>query len=142
MEKKGIVSEFKAFITRGNVMDMAVGIIIGGAFTAIVQSLVNDMLMPIIGALFGGVDFTTLRIVLREADEAAGVAEAAIKYGSFIQAIVNFLLIAVVIFLLVKGINNMHKKKEEPAPAPAPAPAPEPSEEVKLLTEIRDALKK
>ena len=142
MEKKGIVSEFKEFITRGNVMDMAVGIIIGGAFTAIVQSLVNDMLMPIIGALFGGVDFTTLRIVLREADEAAGVAEAAIKYGSFIQAIVNFLLIAVVIFLLVKGINNMHKKKEEPAPAPAPAPAPEPSEEVKLLTEIRDALKK
>ena len=142
MEKKGIVSEFKAFITRGNVMDMAVGIIIGGAFTAIVQSLVNDMLMPVIGALFGGVDFTTLRIVIREADEAAGVAEAAIKYGSFIQAIVNFLLIAVVIFLLVKGINNMHKKKEEPAPAPAPAPAPEPSEEVKLLTEIRDALKK
>ena len=136
MEKKGIVSEFKAFITRGNVMDMAVGIIIGGAFTAIVQSLVNDMLMPVIGALFGGVDFTTLRIVIREADEAAGVAEAAIKYGSFIQAIVNFLLIAVVIFLLVKGINNMHKKKEEPAPAP------EPSEEVKLLTEIRDALKK
>ena len=142
MEKKGIVSEFKAFITRGNVMDMAVGIIIGGAFTAIVQSLVNDMLMPVIGALFGGVDFTNLRIVIREADEAAGVAEAAIKYGSFIQAIVNFLLIAVVIFLLVKGINKIHKKKEEPAPAPAPAPAPEPSEEVKLLTEISDTLQK
>ena len=142
MEKKGIVSEFKEFITRGNVMDMAVGIIIGGAFTAIVQSLVNDLLMPVIGALFGGVDFTTLRYVIREADEAAGVAEAAIKYGSFIQAIVNFLLIAIVIFLLVKGINNLRRKKEEPAPAPAPAPAPEPSEEVKLLTEIRDALKK
>ena len=140
MEKKGIVSEFKAFITRGNVMDMAVGIIIGGAFTAIVQSLVNDLLMPVIGALFGGVDFTTLRYVIREADEAAGVAEAAIKYGSFIQAIVNFLLIAIVIFLLVKGINKMRRKKEEPAPAPAPDP--EPSEEVKLLTEIRDALKK
>ena len=140
MEKKGIVSEFKAFITRGNVMDMAVGIIIGGAFTAIVQSLVNDLLMPIIGALFGGVDFTTLRYVIREADEAAGIAEAAIKYGSFIQAIVNFLLIAIVIFLLVKGINKMRRKKEEPAPAPAPDP--EPSEEVKLLTEIRDALKK
>ena len=142
MEKKGIVSEFKEFITRGNVMDMAVGIIIGGAFTAIVQSLVNDLLMPVIGALFGGVDFTTLRYVIREADEAAGIAEASIKYGSFIQAIVNFLLIAIVIFLLVRGINNMHKKKEEPAPAPAPAPEPEPSEEVKLLTEIRDALKK
>ena len=140
MEKKGIVSEFKAFITRGNVMDMAVGIIIGGAFTAIVQSLVNDLLMPVIGALFGGIDFTTLKYVVRAADEAAGIEEAAIKYGSFIQAIVNFLLIAIVIFLLVRGINKMRRKKEEPAPAPAPAP--EPSEEVKLLTEIRDALKK
>ena len=140
MEKKGIVTEFKEFITRGNVMDMAVGIIIGGAFTAIVQSLVNDLLMPVIGALFGGLDFSTLKYVIRAADEAAGIEEAAIKYGSFIQAIVNFLLIAVVIFLLVKGINKMRRKKEEPAPAPAPDP--EPSEEVKLLTEIRDALKK
>ena len=140
MEKKGIVSEFKEFITRGNVMDMAVGIIIGGAFTAIVQSLVNDLLMPVIGALFGGIDFSTLKYVVRAADEAAGIEEAAIKYGSFIQAIVNFLLIAIVIFLLVRGINKMRRKKEEPAPAPAPDP--EPSEEVKLLTEIRDALKK
>ena len=140
MEKKGIVSEFKEFITRGNVMDMAVGIIIGGAFTAIVQSLVNDLLMPVIGTLFGGIDFSTLKYVVRAADEAAGIEEAAIKYGSFIQAIVNFLLIAIVIFLLVKGINKMRRKKEEPAPAPAPDP--EPSEEVKLLTEIRDALKK
>ena len=140
MEKKGIVSEFKEFITRGNVMDMAVGIIIGGEFTAIVQSLVNDLLMPVIGALFGGIDFSTLKYVVRAADEAAGIEEAAIKYGSFIQAIVNFLLIAIVIFLLVKGINKMRRKKEEPAPAPAPDP--EPSEEVKLLTEIRDALKK
>ena len=140
MEKKGIVSEFKEFITRGNVMDMAVGIIIGGAFTAIVQSLVNDLLMPIIGAIFGGIDFTSLKYVIRAADEAAGIEEAAIRYGSFIQAIVNFLLIAIVIFLLVKGINKMRRKKEEPAPAPAPDP--EPSEEVKLLTEIRDALKK
>ena len=140
MEKKGIVSEFKEFITRGNVMDMAVGIIIGGAFTAIVQSLVNDMLMPIIGALFGGIDFSTLKYVIRAADESAGIEEAAIKYGSFIQAIVNFLLIAIVIFLLVRGINKMRRKQEEPAPEPAPDP--EPSEEVKLLTEIRDALKK
>ena len=131
MEKKGIVSEFKEFITRGNVMDMAVGIIIGGAFTAIVQSLVNDLLMPVIGALFGGIDFTTLKYVVRAADEAAGIEEAAIKYGSFIQAIVNFLLIAIVIFLLVKGLNKMRRKKEEPAPAPAPAP--EPSEEVKRI---------
>lgn len=140
MEEKGIVAEFKEFITRGNVMDMAVGIIIGGAFTAIVTSLVNDLLMPVIGVLFGGLDFSTLKYVVRAADEAAGIEEAAIKYGSFIQAIVNFLLIAVVIFLMVKGINAVRRKKEEPAPAPSPAP--EPSEEVKLLTEIRDALKK
>ena len=140
MEKKGIVSEFKEFITRGNVMDMAVGIIIGGAFTAIVQSLVNDLLMPVIGALFGGIDFSTLKYVVRAADEAAGIEEAAIKYGSFIQAIVNFLLIALVIFLMVKGMNKLRRKQEEPAPEPAPDP--EPSEEVKLLTEIRDALKK
>ena len=140
MEKKGIVTEFKEFITRGNVMDMAVGIIIGGAFTAIVTSLVNDLLMPIIGALFGGIDFSTLKYVIRAADEAAGIEEAAIKYGSFIQAIVNFLLIALVIFFIVKAMNKFRRKKEEPAPAPAPDP--EPSEEVKLLTEIRDALKK
>ena len=138
MEKKGIVAEFKEFITRGNVMDMAVGIIIGGAFTAIVTSLVNDLLMPIIGAIFGGIDFTSLKYVIRAADEAAGIEEAAIRYGSFIQAIVNFLLIAIVIFLLVKGLNKLRRKKEEPAPEPDP----EPSEEVKLLTEIRDALKK
>ena len=140
MEKKGIVAEFKEFITRGNVMDMAVGIIIGGAFTAIVTSLVNDLLMPVIGALFGGIDFSTLKYVIRAADEAAGIEEAAIRYGSFIQAIVNFLLIAIVIFLLVRGLNKLRRKKEEPAPEPAPDP--EPSEEVKLLTEIRDALKK
>ena len=140
MEKKGIVTEFKEFITRGNVMDMAVGIIIGGAFTAIVTSLVNDLLMPIIGAIFGGIDFTSLKYVIRAADEAAGIEEAAIRYGSFIQAIVNFLLIALVIFFIVKAMNKFRRKKEEPAPAPAPDP--EPSEEVKLLTEIRDALKK
>ena len=140
MEKKGIVAEFKEFITRGNVMDMAVGIIIGGAFTAIVTSLVNDLLMPIIGVIFGGIDFTSLKYVIRAADEAAGIEEAAIRYGSFIQAIVNFLLIAIVIFLLVRGLNKLRRKKEEPAPEPAPEP--EPSEEVKLLTEIRDALKK
>ncbi|MBR3137042.1 MAG: large-conductance mechanosensitive channel protein MscL [Clostridia bacterium] len=135
-----MVAEFKEFITRGNVMDMAVGIIIGGAFTAIVTSLVNDLLMPIIGAIFGGIDFTSLKYVIRAADEAAGIEEAAIRYGSFIQAIVNFLLIAIVIFLLVRGLNKLRRKKEEPAPEPAPDP--EPSEEVKLLTEIRDALKK
>ena len=140
MEKKGIVAEFKEFITRGNVMDMAVGIIMGSAFTAIVKSLVDDVLMPVIGILFGGIDFTSLKVVLRAADEAAGIEEAALKYGNFIQNIVSFLLIALAIFLMVKGMNKLRRKKEEPAPAPAPDP--EPSEEVKLLTEIRDALKK
>lgn len=140
MEKKGIVAEFKEFITRGNVMDMAVGIIMGSAFTAIVKSLVDDVLMPVIGILFGGIDFTSLKVVLRAADEAAGIEEAALKYGNFIQNIVSFLLIALVIFLMVKGMNKLRRKTEEPAPAPAPDP--EPSEEVKLLTEIRDALKK
>lgn len=139
-KKKGIAAEFKEFITRGNVMDMAVGIIMGSAFTAIVKSLVDDVLMPVIGILFGGVDFTSLKVVLRAADEAAGIEEAALRYGNFIQNIVSFLLIAVVIFLMVKGMNKLRRKKEEPAPAPAPDP--EPSEEVKLLTEIRDALKK
>ena len=141
-KKKGIVSEFKEFIMRGNVIDMAVGVIIGSTFTKIVTSLVNDIFMPVIGALFGGIDFNTLKYVIRPADEAAGIEEAAILYGSFIQNVVNFILVALVVFLIVKGINNLRRKKEEPAPAPEPTPAPEPSEEVKLLTEIRDALKK
>ncbi len=133
------ISEFKTFITRGNVMDMAVGVIIGGAFTAIVTSLVNDLLMPVIGALFGGINFSNLKIVLTPASE--GVEEAAIRYGAFIQAIVNFLLVALCIFMIVKTINNMHKK-EEPAPEPAPEPEPVVPEDIKLLTEIRDLLKK
>ena len=142
-EKKqsGFAKEFKEFITRGNVMDMAVGVIIGGAFTAIVTSLVNDMLMPIIGALFGGINFSDLKVVLRAATETT--EEAAIRYGSFIQAIVNFLLVALCIFFIVKTINKMHKKPEE-APAPEPEPEPEPvvPEDIQLLTEIRDLLKK
>ncbi len=135
----GLAKEFKEFITRGNVMDMAVGVIIGGAFTAIVTSLVNDMLMPIIGALFGGVNFSDLKIVLKAATETT--EEAAIRYGSFIQAIVNFLLVALCIFLIVKSINKMHRKPEE-APVPEPEPEPVIPEDIKLLTEIRDLLKK
>ncbi|NMA93745.1 MAG: large-conductance mechanosensitive channel protein MscL [Clostridiales bacterium] len=131
MEKKGFMNEFKEFISRGNVMDMAVGVIIGGAFTAIVTSLVNDILMPIIGGLLSGVDFTQL---------VATMGSATITYGNFIQAIINFLLIAWVVFMLVRTLNKM-KRKEEEAPAPAPAPA-EPSEEILLLREIRDSLKK
>jgi len=146
MKESKFASEFKAFITRGNVVDMAVGVIIGGAFTAIVNSLVKDMLMPIIGALFGGINFNNLKIVLREATETA--EEAAICYGAFIQAIVNFLLVALCIFLLVKAINKARdaaeaKKKAEEEAAPAPEPEePVIPEDILLLREIRDSLKK
>ena len=133
---KKIFNEFKEFISRGNVIDLAVGVIMGSAFTAIVTSLVNDIFMPVIGLIFGDIDFTTLRIVLAPATETS--EEAALFYGNFIQNIVNFLLVAVVIFLIVKLINKLRKKKEESAPAPAPA---EPSEDILLLREIRDELK-
>lgn len=140
---KGLLGEFKEFISRGNVMDLAVGMIIGAAFTAIVKSLVDDLIMPLIGWMFGGIDFTELSFTLKEAVmNGEEVVEEAVKwnYGNFIQAVVNFLLVALVIFILVKTINSFHRKKEE-APAEEPAPA-EPSEEVQLLREIRDSLKK
>lgn len=141
MEKKGFFAEFKEFISRGNVMDLAVGVIIGSAFTAIVNSLVNDILMPVIGLISGGIDLSGLKFVFTEATETT--AEAAIYYGSFLQNIVNFLLIALTLFCVVKAMNSLHRKKaEEPAPEPEPEPEPEPSEEVKLLGEIRDLLKK
>lgn len=109
---KTFIKEFKEFVSRGNVMDMAVGIIIGGAFTAIVTSLVNDVAMPLLSLLTGGFDFTALCIVLGEGEQAA-----ALNYGSFIAAVVNFLLIAVVIFTLIKVINKFSRKKpEQPAP--------------------------
>ena len=135
-KKKGIIAEFKEFISRGNVIDLAVGVVMGSAFTAIVTSLVNDIIMPAIGVLFGGIDFTSLRLVIREATETTG--EAAIGYGNFIQCVVNFLLIAMVIFLVIKGMNAFKRKKEEVAEEAKPA---EPSEEVLLLREIRDSLK-
>lgn len=130
-----LVDEFKAFVMRGNVVDMAVGVIIGGAFSKIVTSLVNDIFMPIIGMILGNVDFTSLEIKLGEPVE--GAEQAAIKYGMFIQEIVNFLIIALCIFMVIKLINKAKKKKDE-----EPAPAPEPTKEEVLLTEIRDALKK
>ena len=126
-----IISEFKEFAMRGNVMDMAVGVIIGGAFGKIVSSLVDDILMPVIGTLTGGIDFSNLAITIGEAN---------IKYGQFIQNVIDFIIVAFCIFMMIKGINSISKKKEE-APA-APEPAPEPSAEEKLLTEIRDLLKK
>ncbi len=123
----GFIKEFKEFAMKGNVMDMAVGVIIGGAFGKIVSSLVDDVLMPLIGTITGGVDFTNLAIK---------VGDAELKYGTFIQNIIDFLIIAFCIFLMIKGMNKLNKKKEE-----EPAPAPEPSNEEKLLGEIRDLLK-
>lgn len=137
--------EFKTFISRGNVMDMAVGIIVGAAFTAIVSSLVADLVNPIISLFLGGLDFSGLFIVLDggQYDSLATAEEAGaavFAYGRFIMAVLNFLIIAFVVFLLVKGVNSL-KQKEEDAPEPAPAPAPGPTE-IDLLTEIRDALRK
>ena len=109
---KKFMNEFKEFISRGNVMDMAVGVIIGGAFTAIVNSLVNDIMMPVLSLLTGGLDFSKLYIALGEGEGAA-----TLNYGAFLAAVINFLLIAFVIFMLIKTINKMSKKKEE-APAP------------------------
>ncbi|MBQ6213888.1 MAG: large-conductance mechanosensitive channel protein MscL [Oscillospiraceae bacterium] len=132
---KKFMKEFKEFISRGNVMDMAVGIIIGGAFTTIVNSLVNDVVMPAIGILLAGVNFTDLKWVITPA--SGDIPEAAIYYGNFIQNIVNFLIVALVVFSIVKAINKMHKKKEEAPPAP-----PKPSDEAVLLGEIKELLEK
>ena len=144
----GFLKEFKQFAMKGNVMDMAVGVIIGGAFGTIVTSLVNDVLMPPIGVLMGGTDFSNLGIVIKKGVEATettpAVAEVVWKYGAFIQQVVDFIILAFCVFMLVKVMNhlsNLRKKEEEAAPAPAPAPAPEPTKEEVLLTEIRDLLK-
>ncbi|MBP1530940.1 MAG: large-conductance mechanosensitive channel protein MscL [Bacteroidaceae bacterium] len=128
------IQEFKDFAMRGNVMDMAVGVIIGGAFGKIVSSLVDDVLMPAIGMVTGNVDFTSLVCKIGE-DEGAAV----LKYGQFIQNIIDFLIVAFCVFLMVKGINKLSAKKEEPAPEPE-APAGPTQEE--LLAEIRDLLAK
>ncbi|MCB0623337.1 MAG: large-conductance mechanosensitive channel protein MscL [Saprospiraceae bacterium] len=139
-----MLKEFKAFIMKGNVLDLAVAVIIAGAFGAIVASLTNDVILPPIGMLLGGVDFSQLALTLQEAqvDPATGdvVKDAVqIRYGNFIQKILDFLIIAFAIFMLVRTYNKMQKKKEE---APAPPAPPAPSAEEKLLTEIRDLLKK
>lgn len=146
-EKSSFWSEFKTFIARGNVMDMAVGVVVGGAFTAIVNSLVGDIINPLIGKLFGGVDLSAAKVVLTAADEAAGIEEVAIRYGALIQAIINFLIVALCIFIVVRGINKLKdkaKKEEEEAAAEEEKEEepPEPSEEVLLLREIRDSLAK
>ena len=124
----GFFAEFKTFIARGNVMDMAVGVIIGGAFSNITNSLINDIVMPVLGIFTSSVSF---------ADLALEVGPAVITYGNFIQAVLNFLIMAFVVFCLVKALNSFHKKKE----AAPPPPPPGPSAEEQLLTEIRDLLK-
>jgi len=145
-EKKGFMAEFKEFIARGNVMDMAVGVIVGGAFSKISTSLVNDIIMPAVSMLTGGVDFSGWKLVLKEAvlDETGAEVAAAvsINYGTFLATILDFLIIALAVFCMIRALNNLHRKKEEPAPEPEPEPIPEPSNEEKLLTEIRDLLKK
>ena len=130
----GFISEFKEFAMKGNVMDMAVGVIIGGAFGKIVSSLVDDVLMPLVGMLTGNVDFTNLAFQIGEGEEAA-----VLKYGNFIQNTVDFLIVAFCIFLMLKGINKLNRKKEEPAPEPE---APKGPTQEELLAEIRDLLKK
>ena len=136
---KKIISEFKEFIARGNVMDMAIGVIIATAFGKITTSLVNDVFMPFIGWIFGARDMTALNLVVREAvmDGETVVQEAiTIGFGTFVSTIIDFILVAMVVFAIVKTMNTMKKKKEE-----APAAPPEPSKEEVLLTEIRDLLK-
>jgi len=130
-----LLDEFKTFAMKGNMIDMAVGIIIGGAFGKIISSIVSDILMPPIGLLLGGVNFTDLKVVMKAATET--VPAVTWNYGSFIQALIDFLIIAFSVFLIIKAMNSA-KKKEETAPAPPPAP----SKEETLLSEIRDLLKK
>ena len=140
---KKFLQEFKAFAMRGNVIDLAVGVVIGGAFGKITTSLVNDIIMPFISMLTGGIDFTQWKWVLKPAvmelvdgEMVEKVAEVSVKYGNLIAIILDFIIIAFAVFCFVKAINLMHKKKEE-----APKAPPEPSNEEKLLTEIRDLLK-
>jgi large conductance mechanosensitive channel len=129
----GMLREFREFAARGNVVDMAVGVIMGGAFGKITTTLVNDVLMPPLGLLLGGVDFSDKTVVLRAGTEAAPAI--AIRYGVFVNAVIDFVIVAFAVFMLVKAINSLRRKEEAQAPAPAP------SREEVLLTEIRDALR-
>ena len=143
---KKFFEEFKTFAMRGNVIDMAVGVVIGGAFGKITTSIVNDIIMPFISMLTGGVDFTQWKIVLKEAvANAEGVidpaTEVAIRYGNTIAIILDFIIIAFAVFCMVKALNNLHRKQEEPAPEPEAPPAPPAPTTEELLAEIRDLLK-
>lgn len=139
---KKFFNEFKEFIARGNVIDMAVGVVVGAAFKSIIDSLVNDIIMPFVGFILGDTDFSHLSLVLKEgmiATDGSEIAPVAIMYGKFINSVISFMIIAFCLFCVVKVINKIRRKKE--VEEAAPAPAPEPSAEEKLLTEIRDLLK-
>ena len=148
---KKFMEEFKAFAMRGNVIDMAVGVVIGGAFGKISTSIVNDIIMPVVSMITGGIDFTAWKIVLKQAvmemnAEGALVEKApevAIKFGSTIAVIIDFIIVAFAIFCMIKFLNNLHSKKEEPTPEPEPEvePAPPAPTSEELLAEIRDLLK-
>ena len=132
-----IVKEFKEFAMRGNVVDLAVGVVIGAAFGKIVTSLVNDIIMPPIGYLTGGVDFKSLKVLIKAGDPTKKIADVTVNYGNFINTFIEFLIIAFCIFMVVKAINSLKKPAEAP-----PAADPEPTNEEVLLTEIRDLLAK
>ena len=140
---KKFFEEFKTFAMRGNVIDMAVGVVIGGAFGKISTSLVNDIIMPVISMLTGGIDFNQWKLVLKEAvlnpDGTEAAAAVAINFGNTIAVIIDFIIIAFAVFCMIKLLNNLHRKEEEPAPEPEPAPPAPTTEE--LLAEIRDLLK-
>ena len=143
---KKFFEEFKTFAMRGNVIDMAVGVVIGGAFGKISTSIVNDIIMPVVSIITGGIDFTAWKIVLKQAimeGETVVKPEIAINFGNTVAVIVDFIIVAFAIFCMVKFLNNLHKKEEEPAPAPEPEvePAPPAPTSEELLAEIRDLLK-
>ena len=142
---KKFFEEFKTFAMRGNVIDMAVGVVIGGAFGKITTSIVNDIIMPLISMLTGGINFSEWKWVLKEAvldaEGAVATAEVAVNFGNTIAIILDFIIIAFAVFCMVKALNSLYREKEEPAPEPEPEPAPPAPTTEELLTEIRDLLK-
>ena len=138
--KKGFWSEFREFIARGNVLDLSVGVIIGGAFSTITSSVTSDLIMPIVSIFLGGVDFSAMKVTLPNLFGVVSDTPNTLNYGNFLNAVINFLIMALVVFCIVKAFNRLRRKKEAEATAAPPAP-PEPSNEEKLLTEIRDLLK-
>ena len=140
-EKKttGFFAEFRKFVARGNVIDLAVGVIIGGAFSSITNSLVNDIIMPVFSAVLGGINFSDWKWVLKAASDTTEAIT--VNYGAFLSAVLNFFILAFAIFCMVKAINTLHDRMVKKAEAAPPPPPPEPSAEEKLLTEIRDLLR-